>query len=301
MKITPKEKKYLEEYAERGNISSQSFSDMLSRNLQLARNHIENLNRGTNLILAGSLYHLDCSILGKAGYMRLINSDLNTLNNITLISSRLRLLKNIIGGPDYGSTDCQHVWDLLFSLAVNDEVAINYHLSEYSPPFKKGHKFTKSVGNYLYALLLNRDDLFGKFSSGTRFDKSVQYAFEAIKENDHSKITESLTEVSKCYMRTDFAQHYHEKYICYFSMGLASLARRIRSYDVPNAFQAKGFDVELWHSMKSRESIDCSSFNVNHCKSLWEGISNPYETNLDNICTDLKANFEVVSPDELRI
>jgi len=301
MKITSKEKKDLEEYAERGNISSQSFSDMWSRNLQLARNHIEKLNRGNNLILAGNLYHLDCSILGKAGYMRLIDSDLETLKNVTLISSRLRLLKNIIGGPDYGSTDCQHVWDLLFSLAVNDEIAINYYLSEYTPPFKKGHNFTKSVGNYLYALLLEQDELFGKFSSGTKFDKSVQFSFEAIKENDQRGITEGLIEVSKCYRRTEFAEHYHEKYICYFSMGLASLATRVRSYELPNDFEAKGFDVDLWQSMKIRENIDYNSFNINRCKSLFEGITNPYQTNLDKICADLKKEYEVVSPDELRI
>jgi len=301
MIITTKEKKDLEEYAERGKVCSQSFSDIWSRNLQLARNHIEKLNRGNHLILAGNLYHLDCAILGKAGYMRLIESDLETLSNVTLISSRIRLLKNIIGGPGYGGTDCQHVWDLLFSLAVNDEIAISYYLTEYTPPFKKGHKFTKSVGNYLYALLLNKNELFGKFCSGKKFDASVQYAFESIKENNQDKITESIVEVSKCYKRTEFAQHYHEKYICYFAMGLASLAKRIRSYEIPDIFEGKGFDVELWNIMKSRDNIDYRLFNINQCKSLWDAMSKPEETDLERICADLKSNYEVISPDELRI
>ena len=84
-------------------------------------------------------------------------------------------------------------------------------------------------------------------------------------------------------------------------MGLASLATRIRSYELPSDFEAKGFDVDLWYAMKVRENIQYKSFNINQCKSLLEGLSDPYQASLDKICADLKANYKVVSPDDFRI
>jgi hypothetical protein len=265
------------------------------------RNHIEKDGSKEDLLISSNLYHLSCGLLGKATYHWLISEE-GEICKFILLSSRLRLVKNILGGERIsGGYDCQHIWDFIFSLAAHDKVAIDYYLSSYKPPFKKAHKFTKSVSNYTYSLLLD-DDERGKFSASTKFEKAVKTALDSIYSNDSVGIENSIIEVANCYGRTDFAQHYHEKFICYFVMGLISIANRVCNFKVPGEFVAKGFDLDLYKSLEhnEKEYLGDDLIDVSKCSLLWSAINNPLKTDIVSICSELRNNFDVVNTHELR-
>lgn len=110
--------------------------------------------------------------------------------------SRLHYVSNLAQTHAYSGTDCQHVFDLLLSVASNDTDAVNAYLCRYDYISKSGHPFTKLLCNAVRMILTRspNDRLVSELHKrkDSSYDKATLSALAAIAEGQPQRVTENL-------------------------------------------------------------------------------------------------------------
>lgn len=224
-------------------------------------------------LLASSFDALAHQLVQRGIAIRLLADTPSALAEGLFGASRLHYIANLAKSPEYAHSDCQHIFDLLLSLAANDTEAVKAYMRRYDSIAKQGHPFTKLLCNSISAILTNRQDerLIEelKIRNETGYDKAMLLAVVAILERNPSQVTSNLLEMLAGHRR----KAVNDALLRYFAIPVHALfnlaSHHFRDNDVPVPAMP---DSSLWD-----EEV--------------------YACVLQSAAGDYLQNFEIFSPD----
>jgi hypothetical protein len=151
---------------------------------------------------------------------RLLDDDVTQMAICLDTASRFGFLLRTAGGNEFsGGHDCQHVFDVLTALAVNDQQLIQAFVRAFPGPFKAGHPATVLLANGVYAVICADRSAYPRFvmdlrsKSESKYFQAIFRAIAAIMEGSTTELTQELAEMAKG-NRSQSMHGFLQKHVC---------------------------------------------------------------------------------------
>jgi hypothetical protein len=272
-RLTKKDRDFITSYvATHPEVNSDISSLLQQSNICLHRNiaglhsrtyHPDYAYNSDTALFASELGILAGQIIQRGIAKRLIKDSPKVLVDSMFIASRLLYVANLAKTSAYSGTDCQHIFDLIHSVATNDSEVIKAYLKRYDYEAKQGHPFTKLLCNAVTMILKNHlnDDIIAELHKRreTAYDKAILMALAGIAKGNSQQVSDNLLVMITGHRRKTF----NSAMLRYFAVPVHAVFNMTLSH-----FNANGLplpsapEMPLWDSavhsiLQEPTSIEC--------------------------------------------